>query len=90
MKKLLVVLVLLTIALLEAQSVLAQAGPDTAYPVDPNVCCYDVNDASECDWYYEMYPDELCDDCPDRCAEPEPEPLIMRWFRRMIRLFERY
>jgi len=109
MKRTILLIVIITIALIVAIPVMAQTDPGSGYPIpteEPTpfpvgsgypietphpVCCYDGIgfwgfDKSTCDEYYELYPDELCEDCPERCKNKlVPEPLAIVWFRQLVK-----
>jgi len=109
MKRTIVLIAIITIALIAVIPVMAQTDPGSGYPIpteEPTpfpvdsgypiyipdqVCCYDEIgfwgfDESTCDEYYELYPDELCEDCPERCKDKlVSEPLVIVWFRRLVK-----
>ena len=87
MKRTIVLVTIIVIALLAATPVLAQTDGESqwGYPLpDPQpVCCYDVEDnPSVCDAYYELHPEELCQDCPDHCEPIAPLP----WWKKLVRI----
>jgi len=93
MKRTIVLIAVIILMLIAATPVLAQADGESGYPIpdpQPPACCYDllgilVDSPDVCDFYYQMNPDELCQQCPDRCeAEPEPEPIP--WWKRLVRI----
>lgn len=86
MKRIIVLIAIITIALIVAIPVMAQTDPGSGYPVpEPqSVCCYDIEDnLADCDTYYAAHPEELCQDCPNRCEQSQS--LVIVWFRRFVR-----
>jgi len=109
MKRTIILIAMIIIALIAVIPVMAQTDPGSGYPIPTEepvpfpvgsgypietphpMCCYDELgfwgfDESTCDEYYDLYPNKLCEDCPERCKDKlVPEPLVIVWFRRFVK-----